>query len=124
MPPSINVAYAGTIRRYKSPKYKKWIEACHHQMTLQVKYKCHGTEKFLIEYSFYSKWHNKDGGIKTKDVGNYIKLVDDYLPKAIKGFDDAQIFEQVLKKCENDEDYNETVKVTISEFYTPTEDKG
>lgn len=90
MPPSVNTAYAGQIRRYKSKQYKKWLELC--KTFKNKKYKVSGDEELVVSYDFYSKFYNLDGSIKRKDSSNYIKLTEDYLPNLISGFDDKQIF--------------------------------
>lgn len=113
MPPSINKAYNGKIRRYKSKEYRDWLKLC--ESTKNQRYKVNGTEKIIANYSFYSNWYNKDGSIKIKDLSNYFKLMEDYLKNLIKGFDDKQIFlYNNIKKIQSDK---EVVKIMIEELF-------
>ncbi len=123
MPPSVNEAYAGKSRRFKSKAYKRWLIEC--QTRKQTKYKCRGDEIFQIKYFMHSNWFNQDGTIKRKDASNYLKLPDDYLshiakrlnkqlPPLIKNFDDKQIFEGHFYKVQDV--YEDFIDMQITEI--------
>jgi len=109
---SVNVAYGNKARgRYRTEAYLQWLIACAN--TDQYSYAYEFVDKGLhIDYKFYSKWLNKDDSIKKKDVANFIKVVDDYLPEIIDGFDDKYIWSFNTEKIHSD---REEVELVISE---------
>jgi Holliday junction resolvase RusA-like endonuclease len=110
MPPSVNVAYRGLSQgRFKSKAYKDWEKLC---QTYQNIVTGEAVGEYSVEYRFFSKWYNKDGSIKIKDVHNYQKCLDDYLQKIIPGFDDCMIFESHIKKIHSD---REEVEIELKE---------
>lgn len=113
MPPSVNCAYAGKTRRYKSKPYNAWLKTC--ESYKNKRFKVSGTEKLVASYKFYSKFINKDQSIKTKDLSNYFKLMEDYFKHLIIGFDDRQIF--TYKNVEKHHSDKEIVKIKIWENY-------
>jgi len=70
-----------------------------------------------MSYAFYSKWINKNGSIKTKDLSNYFKALEDMMNDLLEGFDDSRIFRyENTDKIHSD---REEVEVKISEITTP-----
>lgn len=112
MPPSVNSAYAnGNSGRYKTKAYKEWEKSC--EATQHKLYKFTPDGKIITaKYRFYSKWKNKNGTIKVKDLSNYFKCLDDYIPNIIKGFDDRYIWKIEAEKIHSD---REVVEVEIIE---------
>ena len=120
MPPSVNVCYATnwkTRRRYRTNEYKQWLNDCESALLLLNKrYKFDPKEKLCMSYSFYSKWFNKGGDIKTKDLSNYFKALEDMMNEFLEGFDDSRIFRyENVEKIHSD---REEVEVRISEITT------
>lgn len=66
-PPSVNGAYAGHIRRYKSKAYKQWLDKCPELPALGIDY------PVGIKYTLFMP------DAKKRDISNYIKLVEDYM---------------------------------------------
>jgi len=121
MPPSINTCYATnwtTKRRYRTEAYREWLNACESALLLRDKrYKFDPKEKLCMSYAFYSKWINKNGSIKTKDLSNYFKALEDMMNDLLEGFDDSRIFRyENTDKIHSD---REEVEVKISEITTP-----
>jgi Holliday junction resolvase RusA-like endonuclease len=112
MPPSVNTAYAGQTRRYKSKQYKEWEKKCENYNNTAI-VEGNIKKEYIVTYRFFSIWYNKDGSIKTKDLHNYLKLIDDMLPKIIEGFDDAYIFQSRIEKIHSG---REEVEVEIEEL--------
>lgn len=112
IPPSVNCLYAGMQRRFKSGKYKDWIEtACKYNISGQV---C--PEKWIeVTYVFYIPLYYKNGNIKRIDVANYEKALSDFLGTVIDGFDDSRIIRMYIEK--RDSSRNE-VEITIKECHT------
>ena len=110
MPPSVNCLYAGKARRFKSKKYKEWINEC--DQLNHKKYKMNGDEQLTAKYEFNSAWFNKNKTIKAKDLSNFFKAIDDYLPNIISNFDDKLIFEVAAKKVHGDKNI---VNISLSE---------
>lgn len=112
MPPSVNTAY-GNGRyggRFKTKKYYEWEKSLPPQQGGKFKY----TGKVLmIDYVFYSKWYNKNGTVKKKDVSNYIKVVEDSISKYVDGFDDRYVWNFTAKKVHSDK---EEVVIIIREI--------
>ncbi len=112
MPPSVNQAYAGKARRFKSKQYKDWEKLCttYPQKKHTFKYTGKGLE---LHYKFFSKWYNKDESVKKKDVSNYVKLTEDMLCKIIDGLDDKYVWKFSAEKIHSG---REEVEVTIEEL--------
>ena len=112
MPISVNVAYAGNgKRRYKSLRYKQWLTEC--LFSRNKKYYVDDTERLWVVYHFYSKWFTNKGDILTKDLDNYKKVLNDYLPNICIGFDDKQIFKETSYKMNNNKDMFDKVIVSV-----------
>lgn len=94
MPPSINKAYANCSRgRFKSKEYKDWENLCDSLMAGKKTHTFEFDRKgVIIDYTFYSKWLNNDGSVKMKDLSNYFKCLEDYLPRVLIDFDDKYIW--------------------------------
>ncbi len=110
---SVNGAYDGKVRRFKSAKYKEWLALCETYPQKSYTYIPDEESTIHVEYKFYSKWYNLDGSVKMKDVSNFIKVVEDYLPNIIKDFDDKYIFEFTTEKIHSD---REEVEIIIKEI--------
>lgn len=72
LPPSVNALYGGGSgqRRFKSAKYKKWIEDCRflsNRWSLRFK----GQVELTYTYYFPDK--------RSRDCENYVKAVSDFL---------------------------------------------
>ena len=118
MPPSINTCYATnwtTKRRYKTEKYEAWLNDCKSALSSRGKrYKFDPKAKLSMSYSFYSKWINKNGTIKVKDLSNYFKALEDMMGVFLEGFDDSRIFHyENITKIHSD---REEVEIKISEM--------
>jgi len=110
LPPSVNGLYAGMARRFKSKKYKEWLEqAVDSCGTTLSKYEVNPDVWFKTEYTYYMPLWYKNGNVKKRDVGNYEKAVSDFLGDNIEGFDDMMIADMRLKKL--DSERNEVVCV-------------
>lgn len=94
MPPSVNAAYRnGQHGRFKSRRYREWEELCKTYKNEKVKFIYEG-EKVTASYIFYSKWLTKDcRNPLRKDLSNYLKCLEDYIPNIIEDFDDRYIWE-------------------------------
>ena len=111
MCPSVNGLFATnfkTKRRFQSKKYREWIELAKTYKNKTGEYK---GGKTTLNCKFYSKWHNNNGEIKKKDVSNYIKAIEDFIPNLIRNFDDSSIFKITVEKVESD---REEVEITIN----------
>jgi len=115
MPISINVAYAnGSKGRFKTKKYKEWEELCTTYKNIKFRYKEEKGMGLEFSYEFHSNWFNKNNTIKQKDLSNYLKVLEDYLPNVIDGFDDKYIFcYDSIKKVQSG---REEVEITFKEI--------
>ncbi len=114
MPPSVNTAYCnGNKGRFKSSKYKEWEALCATYKNKGYSYEKERGKVLYVEYTFFTKWLNKDGSIKVKDLSNYFKCLDDYIPHIMDGFDDSLIWHVDAKKVHSDR--NE-VEIIIKEI--------
>ena len=110
IPISVNQAYAGMTRRYKSKQYKEWEKIFKHEYNNQTKYWITDDDWLQAEYNYYMPIYNKNGTKKVKDVANYEKILTDALCKVIEGLEDHKIKSIKLEK--HDSDRNE-VEVLI-----------
>ena len=88
LPPSVNGAYAGKGRRYKSPKYKAWLRQC---KMLLIGFKTKDAVKIRYTMFFPDR--------RPRDICNYEKLVSDLLveKKVIPDDNHVQLPEVSLK---------------------------
>jgi len=113
IPISVNQAYAGFKRRFKSKPYKEY------EKSAKAYYEQNYDEfdipngKLKVTYRFLTNWHNKDGSIKKKDVFNYEKVLSDKLSDLIPTFEDENIWKGVVEKVQSDKDI---VEITIEEY--------
>ena len=105
LPPSVNGLYAGKVRRYKSSKYKDWIQRAYIELKQQETYTIYGSEWLEVKLWLYTPIYNKDGSKKKKDVDNYMKALFDFLWDNIEGFDDKNIKKLEAEKHQSTEDY-------------------
>lgn len=73
LPPSVNSAYGNAPgkRRFKSRSYKTWLES-----QIEIKANCYNVNKPIkIKYTMF--FPDK----RTRDLSNYIKIIDDWLVK-------------------------------------------
>ena len=59
--------------------------------------------KFKVDIEFYTKWYNKNGTIKKRDVANREKLLIDSIFETL-GIDDKSIWDINLKKIHDETD--------------------
>jgi len=93
MPVTLNQLYAGNWRRrYKSEKYKEWIELASQEYYRQwEEYSISGDSWMEAKYTYYTKIYNKNWTKKIKDVDNYLKWLNDFLATVIPWFEDHHI---------------------------------
>ena len=102
-PPSMNSMYAGKARRYKSPRYKKWIAeaqgmACKQKLPVWV----NGPVQVQLDFVKPDK--------RKRDLDNLAKAVLDFCTDAQVWKDDCQVEHLTLRWVEAD---FVGVKVTI-----------
>lgn len=117
-PISVDSAYANRVGRgvgrFRTKVYREWVDKC---MLLDIKpIKVNPTTLIKATYTLYSKWYNNDGSIKRKDSNNYIKVVEDYLPIILQGFDDKQIWDTTTRKVCNCIQYTEKIIINLEEI--------
>lgn len=113
-PISINTAYSGKAKRYKSDQYKEWIEKARiAYLKCDTRYNITGDSWLFVEYDFYFPIFNKDWTKKVKDVWNYEKVLSDFLCSEIPWLLDHKFKTIVLRK--HDSEANE-VHITIKEI--------
>jgi len=120
MPISVNMAYSGLARRYKSKKYKEWIREA--RMARNKKYTIIGRNWLEVTYKYYTPLYyktakNNDGTPKEKviDIFNYEKVLSDFIASeksTVEGFKDHMIIKGHVEKI--DSERNE-VEVLIEE---------
>lgn len=102
-PPSVNSMYAGKARRYKSPRYEKWIAeaqvmACKQKLPVWV----NGPVQVQLDFVKPDK--------RKRDLDNLAKAVLDFCTDAQVWKDDCQVEHLTLRWVEAD---FVGVKVTI-----------
>lgn len=105
LPPSVNWLYAGKVRRYKSDKYKTWLQLAKIELNKQETYKIEGWEWLEVKYGFYTPIYNKDGSKKIKDTFNFEKALSDFLADNIEWFQDHHIKKWEVEKFHSEEEY-------------------
>lgn len=116
IPISINKAYAGKERRYRSREYLAWIDHANLIMNRYGKFSISGDEWLAVEYTYDMPLYCLDGKKKIQDVGNYEKVLSDFLVKRITGFQDHRIKKITLEKNDSDTNY---VTIKIYEINGP-----
>jgi len=113
MPISINGAYAGMGRRFKSKAYKLWekISKAYYEDNYNEFDIIEG--ELLVRYTFHSNFYNKNGTIKKKDAENYVKVLSDQLGHLIPWFDDSAVWKLNIEKVQSDEEF---VEITITKY--------
>ena len=94
-PPSVNSMYAGKARRYKSPRYKKWIAeaqvmACKQKLPVWV----NGPLQVQLDFVKPDK--------RKRDLDNLAKAVLDFCTDAQVWKDDCQVEHLTLRWVETD----------------------
>mgnify|MGYP000323083433 CR=1 FL=1 len=113
-PPSLNTLYAWNWRkRYKSEKYKEWIELAQLNYNQQERFIIEGDNWLEVEYKFYTKILNKDWSKKIKDVANYEKALSDFIADNLEWFSDHKIRKMKLEKIES---WRDEVEIIIKEI--------
>ena len=105
---SVNTAYAGNKRRYKSEDYVEFenkIKAFF--LTLWEKWEIYDDNWLSVQYRFYFPLYNKDWSKKIKDTANYEKCLTDCLCKEINWFSDHKIKIMSLSKFDSQEEFME-----------------
>jgi Holliday junction resolvase RusA-like endonuclease len=100
-PPSVNHALLGG-GRYPSKEYKAWKRAVEEQTT---EVRIVGSQFYETEVCVYFPLFYKNGNLRKKDIGNYIKYIDDELCKRLvtyegEGVDDMQILSSTISKVD------------------------
>ena len=114
MPISINTAYSGKVRRFKSDQYKEWTLKAHIQyLNGGYGYKITWDDWLFVEYDFYFPIYNKNWTKKVKDVWNYEKVLSDFLCTEIPWLEDHKFRTIILRK--HDSTANQ-VDITIKEL--------
>ena len=103
LPPSVNGLYAGKTRRFKSNKYKDWIQEAYIKLKQQETYKIEGWEWLEVRYGFYMPIYNKNWTKKKIDTFNYEKALSDFLADNIEWFKDEHIKKWTVEKFESEE---------------------
>ena len=96
-PPSLWQAYKQRgYSKYKSAEYVAFQEQCLAALAKAKFVFPKENELYIDIILFSSKWYNKDGSIKERDLDNYLKCVIDtivvYCRRYDKTFDDRKIF--------------------------------
>mgnify|MGYP003111322504 FL=1 len=113
-PPSVNSMYAGKARRYKSPRYKKWIAeaqvmACKQKLPVWV----NGPVQVQLDFVKPDK--------RKRDLDNLAKAVLDFCTDIGIWSDDSQIEHLTLRWVK---DNFKGVKITVSDIDVQTIKKG
>jgi len=105
---SVNTAYAGNKRRYKSDDYVEFSDKMEYFFkTLWEKWEIYDDNWLSVQYRFYFPLYNKDWSKKIKDIDNYEKCLTDCLCKWIKWFSDHKIKIMSLSKFDSQEEFME-----------------
>ena len=108
MPPSVNGLFAGKARRFKSKKYKEWIDLAEKELSGKLDKISINPEVWLkARIECYFPLYCKNGNPKKKDVANYEKAATDFLADRIQGFEDMMIIDN--RQIKIDSDRNELV---------------
>ena len=113
IPPSINMAYNWKNRRFKSKQYKQWEKIAWMEMRWQKQFEITWNKWLVADYTYFTPLFCKNRNKKIWDVGNYGKLLTDFLTHEIKGFKDEHIKELHLKK---EDSQNLKVLIKIYEY--------
>ena len=114
MPISINTAYSGKVKRYKSDEYKDWVAKAHiTYLNSGYDYKITWDSWLFVEYDYYFPIYNKNWTKKVKDVWNYEKVLSDFLCSEIEWLEDHKFKTIILRK--HDSKANQ-VDITIKEI--------
>ena len=108
LPPSVNGLYAGMARRFKSKKYKEWIDEAIEEGEFSAP-EMNPDVWLKGVYTFYMPLMCKNGNVKRRDVANYEKATSDFIGDHLIGFDDMMLKTVCLTKVESDR--NEVVCV-------------
>ena len=112
LPPSLNKAFAGYIKRHKSIHYTLWEREADQ---IKIDYEIEGDEWLYARYEIYvDRLFCKNGTKRIIDCANYEKIATDYLAKRIKGFEDHKIKRITLEKFDCGED-KPFINIVISE---------
>jgi Holliday junction resolvase RusA-like endonuclease len=115
MPPSVNIAYAWKVRRYKSPEYQKWIQLADIEYSKNwFKGRITWDEWLEVNYNYFFSLYTLEWKKRVKDVWNYEKLLTDYLCTKIEWLEDHKIKIIKLEKHDSDKNY---VKILIKEIW-------
>lgn len=101
--PTLNTMYS-TFRghRVKSKDarlFAKDVQEIMDSMTIEP---IEGKLKEII--TIHSKWFNKDGTIKKRDIANLEKAINDSIFACLPNMDDSQLFEITIRKIPSEEE--------------------
>ena len=112
-PISVNQAYAGFKRRFKSKAYKDYEKTSKAYYEENYDHFDPIDGELLVVYKFYSNWRNKNGTVKRKDVCNFEKTLSDELSNLIPWLEDENFWDVRMEKIQSDEEY---VDITITKY--------
>jgi len=101
IPVSVNQAYAGYGRRYKSKKYKDWEKEAKTMLDTQDLPIVAPHTPLIVKYVYHMPCWYKNGNHKKIDVFNYEKALSDFLEHNLPGFEDEYIYKGVVEKIDS-----------------------
>jgi Holliday junction resolvase RusA-like endonuclease len=105
---SVNGAYSGKVRRFKSDTYKTFETNMNtYFCELWENYEIIWDEWLSVQYVFNFPIYNKDWSIKKKDLWNYEKVLTDTLSHHIPWFLDEKIKHISMSKWDSEKEYME-----------------
>lgn len=105
LPPSVNEAYAGTVRRHLSNEYKAWLKEANIVMNKHRKDEISGDEWLMVEYTYYFSLYTDEWEKRNKDVFNYEKCLSDLLNHRLAWFNDHKIRKGYVEKIDSEKSY-------------------
>lgn len=103
LPVSVNAAFATdfrTKRRFKTKEYVEFDRLLQWSAKITDRIKIMPTQAIGVEISLTADWRTKKGTFRIVDLANYEKTLVDCL-SVLLGFEDSQIFELKMKKCQH-----------------------
>ena len=105
LPVSVNKAYAGNWKRFKSREYLDWIEHANLIMNRYPRYSIEWDEWLRVEYDYEMPFFYKNWNKKIQDIFNYEKALSDFLSKRIPWFKDHKIIDGRVRKIDSNINY-------------------
>ena len=98
------------MKRYPTMEYKRWRDTV---ADLPIQ-KIESAEWYGVERVFYFPLYYKNGNIRVKDVGNYIKYADDMFCKQLVTYDGEPIDDKKIVEGSETKVDSEEVKTVWS----------